>query len=58
MMTVDELMEMVRLARENCDPDGKRIIAAFPNLVKSQAIPLWLSSQIEEVDRAPQAGSR
>jgi len=58
MMTVDELMEMVRLARENRGPEGKHVAAAFPNLMKRQAMPFWRSSQIQDMGKTPQGESQ
>jgi hypothetical protein len=59
MMTVDEFMEMVRLARENSEPEIHDGPAAFPELMRIPATSEgWRRSErAEEADWSLQRSS-
>jgi hypothetical protein len=56
MMTVDELMEMVRLARENHEPDLPDSPAAFPKLLRKPATSegRWRRDRVVEAAKSVQ----
>lgn len=59
MMTIDELMEMVRLARENRESEILDTPAAFPELMRKPATSKgwWPSERAEEANWPPKDAS-